>query len=463
MTPPDTGAPVPAGASLSRRMIGLAAAWIFLLLSIGGFALDRILTNALSKSFDDQMNYLLTAMIASAENGPDGEVLLNRALGDQRFLEPNSGLYFQVSGKGYEPFRSRSLWDESLTSPPPHTDTQPHFRDTVQLGQRLRVVERTVILPQSPVRWHFQVAQARDTLDAQINTLRRTLVRSFALLALGLIAMAGLQTLYGLWPLRGLRRDLQTMREGKASRVETRELPREIAPLAGELNALVAHTEQQAEEARTHAGNLAHALKTPLTVVANAAQAGAPDLPQTVLRETATMQRQIDHHLARARALGRRSAGQARTEVWHSVVSVTRAMARLYPAVRFDQDGAQDKAVRVERQDLDEMLGNLVENAAKYGGGSVFVTVRQGAGVICIDVEDDGPGVPAAQRERLFDRGTRLDSTKPGTGLGLAIVRDVAEIYGGSITLGDSEDLGGLLASLTLPAAAALAHAGAAG
>ncbi|MEA3058329.1 MAG: hypothetical protein QOF34_1144, partial [Sphingomonadales bacterium] len=201
------------------------------------------------------------------------------------------------------------------------------------------------------------------------------------------------------------------------------------------------------------AGNLAHALKTPLTVITNAATADSPDLDATVIRESLVMRRQIDHHLARARAIGRRASAQARATVWESVEAVQRAIDRLYENTTVDIAGDHRAQVRVERQDLDEMIGNLVENAAKYGGGRVFVTVEPKGKTVDIEVEDDGPGIAAADRGTLFARGARLDTTgKPGTGLGLAIVRDVAEIYGGAIHLEESEDLGGLLARLTLPA-----------
>jgi signal transduction histidine kinase len=167
------------------------------------------------------------------------------------------------------------------------------------------------------------------------------------------------------------------------------------------------------------------------------------------------MRRQVDHHLARARAIGRRASLHARACAWESLEAVERAVSRLYPDVTVDIAGDKQACVRVERQDLDEMLGNLVENAAKYGAGRVFVTVEPVADKgVEILVEDDGPGIPAAEREPIFARGARLDTTgKPGTGLGLAIVRDVAEIYGGSVRLEESEDLGGLLARLTLPPA----------
>jgi signal transduction histidine kinase len=302
------------------------------------------------------------------------------------------------------------------------------------------------------VRWRFQIAQSRDLLDEQIGVLRRTLLRSFGILGLGLVILAALQAIYGLWPLRRVRRAIAAIRSGRRSRIEER-LPREIEPLTEELNALLEHNEKQAEEARRHAGNLAHALKTPLTVITNAATARSPDLADTVCREATTMRRQVDHHLARARAIGRRSSAQARSPVWPALQAVERAVTRLYENVTVDLAGNKTSAVRVERQDLDEMLGNLIENAAKYGHGRVFVTVGATPDCVEIEVEDDGPGIPEGDRASIFDRGARLDTGKPGTGLGLDIVRDVATIYGGSIQLEESEDLGGLLARLRLPIA----------
>ncbi|HEX8383458.1 MAG TPA: HAMP domain-containing sensor histidine kinase [Sphingomonas sp.] len=434
-------------------MILTAAAWITLLLVGGGFALDRVLTTAITRNFDDQLEYVLQSLLLTSEVGPDGEVIFNREPADQRFLEPGSGAYWQVSARGREAFPSRSLWDRQLAYGRVHDDRDVHIYDSAQFAdEKLRIAERDATLPGSAAKWRFQVAQSRDGLDAQIATLRRTLVRSFALLALGLIILAALQTLYGLWPLRKVRDEIARMRAGVSTRIGSA-MPDEVAPMVDELNALVEHNERQAEEARRHAGNLAHALKTPLTVIMNAATADADDLAETVVREARTMRRQVDHHLARARAVGRRGSAHSRADVWPSLESVERAVGRLYRHVRIDVDGPRDLQVHVERQDLDEMLGNLIENAAKYGGGSVFTTVSAQAGFVEFLVEDDGRGIPAEERDRIFDRGVRLDSGKPGTGLGLAIVRDVAEIYGGTVALEESEDLGGLLVRLRLPAA----------
>ena len=440
--------------SLYRRMIGMAALWILLLLAGGGAALDSVLTGAITRNFDSSLDYVLTAMIVQAEIGPDGEVRFNRPLADQRFLEPYSGLYWQVATKGQDPFRSRSLWDQALGVDYAHDRQDVHAYDSRQFrDEPLRVLERDVTLPGSPRLWRFQVAATREGLNAQIAVLRRTMIRSFALLGLGLIVMAALQTVYGLWPLRRVRLAMAGVRSGRFSRVDVR-VPIEIRPLVEELNDLLAHNERQAEEARMHAGNLAHALKTPLTVLINEATSQSSELNETVMREARTMRRQVDHHLARARAVGRRGSAQGRALVWTSLEAVSHAVDRLYPDVVIDLDGDRGQVALVERQDLDEMLGNLIENAAKYGGGRVFATVVLTPDCVELLVEDDGRGIPEAERETIFGRGARLDTGKPGTGLGLAIVRDVAEIYGGSVRLEESEDLGGLLVRLRLPAAA---------
>ena len=318
--------------------------------------------------------------------------------------------------------------------------------------EKLRIVERNVTLPGAATTFHFQVAQSTGDLDAQVTSLRTTLLWSLSVLGLGLLILAALQSTYGLSPLRGVSRAIAAIRSGAATRVAD-DFPREIAPLVAELNDLLAHNEEQAEAARRHAGNLAHALKTPMSVLIGEARGGAADLAETVTAQTAIMRRHVDHHLARARAVGRRAAAASRADVWPSVEALARTIGRIRPGVVIDIDGDKTLAFRGEKQDLEEMLGNLLDNAALYGGGRVFVTVTGGDGQVHLLIEDDGKGIPEAERERLFERGARLDTAQPGTGLGLAIVRDVAEIYGGSVALGESEDLGGLAVTLTLPAA----------
>lgn len=439
--------------SLTQRMIVIAAAWISVLLAGGGFALDRVINSTITRNFDAQLSYALTAMIASAEFAADGEVRFSRPLGDQRFLEPYSGLYWQVTADDAEPFRSRSLWDRAIEAENNKTENDVRAYNTSEFPQEpLRVLQRDARLPSSDKIWRFQVAESRAGLDAQIRMIRSILIWSFMALGLGLIGLAALQATYGLWPLRRVRRAIAAIRSGQLNRVPE-DFPPEIEPFVHELNALIDHNEAQSEAARRHAGNLAHALKTPMAVLMNEAMADSPTLASVVIRETSAMRRQVDHHLARARALGRRAVGQARTPIWPSLEAVQRAVSRMHSHSTVDITGDRQAAFAGERQDLEEMLGNLIENAAKYGGGRVFVTVSTADGHVDILVEDDGPGIAPERREELFGRGARLDTSKPGTGLGLSIVRDVIEIYGGQIIMDESEDLGGLSATLRLPAA----------
>jgi len=441
--------------SLTVRMIALAAAWIVPLLVIGGFALDEVLSGAIRRNFDEQLNYAATALIATAEIGPRGEARSSRPLSDQRFFEPYSGLYYQVSVAGAEPYRSRSLWDRALPTKAHEDCSQGCFYNSEGFkDEPLRVVERDAVLPGMKTVFHFQVAQLSRDLDDQVVALRNTLLWSLSLLGLGLLILAALQSTYGLWPLRKVSRAIGAIRSGGATRVAD-VFPPEISPLVSEINDLLEDNAKQAEAAKLHAGNLAHALKTPMSVLIGAANEGAPDLAQIVATQTAIMQRHVEHQLARARAAGRRTASASRADVWLSLEALVRTLTRIHASrgVVIDLAGKRDLVFRGERQDLEEMLGNLIDNAAIYGGGRVFVTASAAPGNVVITIEDDGRGIAPADREALFERGARLDTGKPGTGLGLAIVRDVAEIYGGTVALGESEDLGGVAVTLTLPAA----------
>ena len=201
------------GGSLTRRMIGIAALWIAVLLLLGGYALDRVLSRSFVASFDAQLEYVLNAMIAASEIGPRGEVRFIRPLADQRFLETYSGAYFQIADVPANHCRleevsrlcypSRSLWDRRLKVDTSHRDTVIHKRDSDEFADEpLRILERDVELPGSKVRWRYQVAESRDAIDAQLRDLRSVLVRSFAVLGFGLLVLAALQAFYGLWPLR---------------------------------------------------------------------------------------------------------------------------------------------------------------------------------------------------------------------------------------------------------------------
>jgi signal transduction histidine kinase len=437
-------------------MVLIAAVWITMLLGVGGLALVQVLDDTLTASFDEQLANNLNAMINAAELDEVGDVRLLRPLGDQRFAEPYSGLYWQVSGGGHAPFPSRSLWDRQLALPPGNQDcrTPCKFESTQFPSETLRVIARSVRLPGAVQPFLFQVAQSSRDLDRQKARTRTVVGWSLGVLGIGLIVMVGLQSIYGLAPLRRVSKAIAAIRSGEARRVEA-QFPVEVEPLVAEINELLAHGEAQSEAARRHAGNLAHALKTPMSVLIGEARGRDDPLARTIEAQVQVMRRHVDHQLARARAAGRRAASTARTPVWPSLEAIARTVGRIHQGkVLIDLAGDREASFRGEQQDLEEMLGNLIDNAALHGGGRVFITVEANADQVRVLVEDDGKGIAPEQRSRLFERGERLDTDKPGTGLGLAIVKDVAELYGGSVALDSSEDLGGLLVTLTLPLAA---------
>jgi signal transduction histidine kinase len=335
---------------------------------------------------------------------------------------------------------------------------EPHFQDGAgPEGQRLRLIERDIMLPGSDRIYRFQVAVDRAGIVEEVEGFNRALFLWLAALGAGLIAAMVIQVRYGLQPLRRIRWALGQVRNGQKSRLNE-DFPSEVMPLVSELNALLEHNEAVVARAKTHVGNLAHALKTPLTVLGNEALLDkTSSLAKVVLGQTAAMSRHVDHHLARARAVARGGVIGSRAALGPALADLKRALERIYAdrKLAFKIEGiqaAENVVFRGERQDLDEMLGNLMDNACKWANSRVRVTVTPEEGWIRVAVEDDGPGIALEARALVFGRGERADESVPGTGLGLAIVRDLAELCGGRIELSDS-GLGGLKAVLTLPRA----------
>ncbi len=262
----------------------------------------------------------------------------------------------------------------------------------------------------------------------------------------------------GVSPITQLRHRLSTIHAGYSRRVEG-DFPSEITPLIDDLNAMLEHHEQAVERAQSKAGDLAHGLKTPLAILtkeaADADAAGHAALADSIRQQVDRMRRQIDYHLAGARAAASGATMQARCVVADSVDGLVRTVARIYAdrGLTIQADINPSIAARVQREDLDEMIGNLLDNACKWARGHVRVSVEPGDRLtVCVD--DDGPGVPEAKREDVLRRGVRADEAAPGSGFGLAIVRDLAEVYGGSVRL-ETSPLGGTRAVLTLPSAGA--------
>jgi signal transduction histidine kinase len=449
--------------SLSARLIAAAAIWTMMGLAVGGVVLSAAFRNAAQDNFDNALSADMDGLIAAAEPDSEGGVVLQQRFLNHRFDRVYSGLYYQIvplqkGGPGTQ--ISHSLFDKTIA-------LQDGRRKGAALwgygagpsGQHLRVLAHRIEFPVAATAdpgdtraYRFYVAGDLAEVDAQAAEFDGTLIWSFLILGLGLVAAIFLQVRIGLQPLRKLRLSLARIRAGKARRLEG-EFPAEIAPLAAELNSLIAHDEEVVGRARTHVSNLAHSLKTPLSVLSGEAQAQAGPLADTVRRQVAAMRRQVDHYLARARAAGALDVLGQRTPVHKVLGDLARVLMRIHAAraVQVAFECPPDLYFRGDRQDLEEMAGNLMDNACKWAAGRVTVKARRAGADLVLTGEDDGPGLSPEERAQVGMRGERLDESVPGSGLGLAIVGDIAKLYAGSLELQDSP-LGGLQARLTLPA-----------
>lgn len=444
--------------SLGFRLAAGAALWITVALVAAGVVLTGLFRDYVERGFERQLALQLDRLSAVSEVAPTGVLRLKRLLADPRFDRPYSGWYWQVAGPDGPVRRSRSLWDQVLAVEIDLQVTGPSSRasELGPDGQQLWVLRRAVTFPGS--HRVFQIAVAADVQEmrAAIAGFTETLVLSLVVLGIGLIVAVVVQVRYGLLPLTRLRDALAAVRAGHATRLKG-PFPHEVTPLAEDLNALLDHNEAVVERARTHVGNLAHALKTPLSVMANAAAQGGDRDPggfaNVARQQIAAMSEQIDHHLSRARTVAAGGVLGVRTGVSTVAEELRRALGRIHAerGIAIAVDGEPGLIFLGDRQDLQEMLGNLMDNACKWARSEVRVFLGRRGDRLVLRVEDDGPGLAPEARDRVFGRGRRDDEAVAGSGLGLAIVRDVAALYGGAVVLGDS-DLGGLGATLDLPA-----------
>ena len=445
--------------SLAFQLIASAAVWCALVLSGAGLLLSALVGDTVESTFDARLGVLLEGLVAGSELGPDGKLVLRTQLGEPRFTQPLSGWYWQIGNPDHALERSSSLWDQSLALPPVAGDqlaTGSWTGDVVgPEGQSLRLLVRAIMLPDAKAPLLFAVAGNRAELRAERQRFDRLLSLALGGLFLGLLGALLLQVRIALAPLRRIEAALAAIRAGRARRLEGR-LPAELQPLAQELNALIDHGEALIERARTHVGNLAHGLKTPLAVLHNEAERSEGALAALVGRQVDQMRRLVDHHLARARAMATGRVLGARTDVLPVLGDLARTLERIHArkALAIELACPADLAFRGAREDLEEMLGNLLDNACKWAAHAVRVEAERAAGRLLVTIEDDGPGLPAERRTEVLERGHRLDEQVPGSGLGLAIVTDIALLYGGRLAL-DAAPAGGLRVRLDLPAAPA--------
>lgn len=451
--------------SLVGRLVLLAAGWSLLALIITGILLTTFFQQAALRRFDQPADEILTSLVngISVENGR----VVAPALIDARATRAYSGRYWEIAEPGpngtvHMLVGSYSLFDkqlavtqEALAKAAANPGSVVHFDTTGPLNTPLRASLQQIKLKadrQAPVL--LLVAEDRTPVDQEARRFTIRTALALMILGAGVLAAVLVQVRIGLSPLFTLRREVAEVRKGKADRLAGT-YPQELAPLADELNALIAHNQDVVERQRTHVGNLAHALKTPLSVMLTEAQQQPGQLADVVRHQADLMRGQVDHHLRRARAAARAQTLGERTLVEPVLDELAVTLEKIFrdKNLVIDWRCPDDLCFRGEKQDFLELVGNVMENAGKFGRSKMRVTAQAEApGRFRLTIEDDGPGLPPDRRGEVLKRGARLDESAPGSGLGLAIVDELARAYGGSLSLAESS-LGGLKVELTLPSA----------
>lgn len=447
--------------SLTGRLVGGTLVWSIAVLSAGGLALSYAFHDSVKAGFEQRLDAAAMALIAATEVGADGGTRLVRPLTDSRFEQPYSGWYWQIDRADQPVLRSRSLWDYSL--PAPDTggdgrlkpgDTPIRFHTVVgPRGESLLSLDRRVRWPSSDSPLHVRVAADVREIQLEVGRFDRLLLVSLGALGIGLALALFLQAALTLKPLRAMSSDLERIRSGSSRRLPG-PYPAEVDPLARAVNDVLDHDAEMIERARTHVGNLAHALKTPLSILKAELRDHDGATDNAVSEQLSVMSHLVQHHLARAAAAGSSHNPAARTEVGPVLHALRRGMLRMHAERSLDiaVNAADGLLFHGERQDLEEMLGNIVDNACKWANHRIVIDARVDHGQVRVDVEDDGRGLRPDDTAVALERGARLDTATPGSGLGLSIAKDLAELYGGSLLLGPSSARG-LCARLVLPGA----------
>jgi signal transduction histidine kinase len=452
---------LPSIRSLSLRVITLSTLWTIISFVAIATIISALYGEARLKSFEELLSAHLFSVIASVSVN-DGNLAGRPDPGEVRYSSPLSGWYWSVEPaadnlKGS--LRSVSLGERNIDSPstlnvPFDTSFQRRYIETGPNGQQLSVVETEVVLDAENRVARFRVMGNLGEIEGEIADFRHTLYFYLGIFGLGGTLINAAVILFGLRPLDRVRRTLGDIREGKVSRLDEN-LPDEIAPLAREMNALIDNNRRIMDRSRTQVGNLAHSLKTPLSVLVNESRAIGGAEGKLIAEQSAAMQMQVQHYLQRARVAAQRDSVVFRAPVTPILERLVRVTAKLNPDKDVQFNNYMDHAIFAgEREDLEEIVGNLLENSGKWGNQVIRLTLADNEHGFEISVEDDGPGLEPGQIQDALARGKRLDESKPGTGLGLAIVNDTVREYGGRLQLERSEALGGLRARLVLPAAA---------
>lgn len=449
--------------SIATRLFLSAAAWSTVLLLIAGIFLVTVYRRNSERSFDARLGLYLSTLVADLAVGDDNQLGEPGQIGDPQFDLAQSGWYWQVTRLSPKPTQIRQSlslsgvqlpWPKSQEQQGSQVNPQRYYYIHGPDGRRLRVLERVIDVGATGT-FLIQIAATNETVEEQIWRFKLALITTFMLLSLALVGTTALQVRYGLQPLRRLQSQVAMIRQGSAEKIDG-SYPQDLESLAEELNLLIASNREVVERARTQVGNLAHALKTPLSVITNEADREVSPFAGKVREQTEVMHDQVTYYLDRARAAARSTVVGSVLQIDDPLDALVRTFEKIYRDrnISFSRTGSEGLKFRGEKQDFEEMVGNLLDNAGKWAKSQISIKIgarkRSEGDFLEIIIDDDGPGLPAHLRVEAMSRGRRLDETKPGSGLGLSIVNDLALTYGGSLKLEDSP-LEGLRVRLTLP------------
>ena len=441
-----------ASRSINLRLLLAVLLMVLLALPVAGWLLAHHYRTAAVNAFDERLEATLNVVIAGVTYDPlAGQLNYERALGDPRFDHVYSGWYWQITDDANHSVTSRSLWDQRL----PVLESERVTARTLPgpRGQQLRVVERDIYLAPLETPLHVSVAARDDDLREDIQEFQQMLW--LGLLGLGalLLGVLALQVRWGLAPLRRMNANLREVEQGRTEQLDTR-LPDELATLATSMNAVLARDQRLIERGRHTAGNLAHALKTPISVMRLLAKQLPSESRSAWEAELSRIDSAVRHHLARASAAGE-GVRFAPVALQGTLAPLITGLARLAQRRHITLRQTVDSGVRVhmDGQDLQEMVGNLLDNALRWGKSDVHIRLQAQSEMLLLVVSDDGPGMTPQECQAAVQRGKRLDEQRSGSGLGLAIVTDLVTLYHGQMRLQRAES-GGLEVVIELPVVA---------
>ncbi|NVN84925.1 MAG: HAMP domain-containing histidine kinase [Rhodopseudomonas sp.] len=438
--------------ALRLRLVTASLAWIVVSLAITGVLLVWLFRSHIEQRFDRTLYDHLEELAAAAEIGAGGAPTLSWEPADPRFKPALSGWYWEIHADGLMLRASPSLNGATLGVQGPGAG-QPRSYQYAKgpAGEDLRLIVQDIVLPERPGALTIVVAGPCTDIHTDVRSFAGNLAMSLGVLALTLGMLVLLQVGYGLRPLCNMQSALNAVRLGSRDQLAESDSPAEVLPLIEEVNALLRQRQAMIERARAEAGDLAHALKTPIAAISNEAGRIDDEAGAIIQAEIGRMRQAVEHHLVRARAAAGFRSPHARAALDDVLADVQFSLQRLYPEQAVVVETPAGASFAGQADDLGEMIGNLADNAGKWARGRITIAAAVVGERLAVTVDDDGPGLDAAGQIAAVERGGRLDTEKPGHGLGLSIVAHLAELYGGRLTL-SSSPLGGLHAELDLPA-----------